>query len=85
MQVITHKFFPLGATMHRLPDNTIAFVYPSEDSLQSWMSWYTGLFIKDKEISSFLDECSEGEHSSLGSGFCDSWMGIMNQLKDFSS
>lgn len=84
MITITHKFFPLGATMHRLKDNTVAFIYPNEDSLQLWCSWYTGDDMKDKEINIFLDECCTGEHSTLGSGWADTWINIMLQLEDFS-
>ena len=83
MIVITHPFFLLGATMHRLPDSTVAFIYPSEDSLQSWMSWYIGMNLKDEQINVFLDECAAGEHSTLGSGFSDSWINAMKQLQDF--
>ncbi len=84
MMQITHSFFPLGATMYRLPDNTVAFIYPSENSLESFMAWYTGDDMKDKEIHAFLDECVEGDHETLGSGFCDTWQNIMAQLQDFS-
>ena len=83
MIVIKHSFFPLGACMYRLKDNTVAFIYPSEDSLQNWMAWYTGIEPKDKEINAFLDECANDEHSNLGSGFCDTWIKIMEQLNDF--
>ncbi len=83
MKYIDHSFFELGATMYRLPDYTIVFIYPSEDSLNNWMAWYTGIELKDKEIYAFLDECKDGTHSTLGTGFVDTWQEIMAQLNDF--
>lgn len=83
MKQITHSFFPLGATLYKLPDYTLVFIHPSEDSLNAWMAWYTGIELKDKEINAFLDECAEGQHSTLGSGFNDTWQEIMAQLNDF--
>jgi hypothetical protein len=71
IQQIEHPFFELGATAYRLPDKTMVFIYPSEDSLDSFMAWYTGMEITD--INSFLDECRGDKHSALGSGFCDTW------------
>ena len=85
MTTIEHPFFPFGATMHRLPDNTIAFIYPAGDEENNFMSWYTGLDMKDKEVMPFLTECQDGEHSTLGSGWCMPWIEIMKQLKDFSN
>lgn len=84
MQIITHKFFPLGAICYRLEDETIAFVSPNENSLDNWSLWCTGEDMKDKHINEFLDECCEGEHQNLGSGFCNNWIDTMQLLKDFS-
>jgi hypothetical protein len=81
MKYISHPFFPLGATLYRLSDNTSVFIYPSEDSLNGFMAWYTGDSITD--VDKFLNECEEGQHSALGSGFCDTWGEIMKQLTDF--
>lgn len=83
MKYINHSFFELGATLYQLPDHTIVFIYPSEDSLNGWMAWYTGIELKEKEIYAFLDECAECKHSTLGSGFNDTWAKIMEQLNDF--
>lgn len=81
MKYVSHSFFPLGATAYRLKDNTVVFVYPSENSLDAFMAWYTGDDISD--IDKFLNECAEGLHDTLGSGFCDTWQNIMQQLQDF--
>lgn len=86
MKQIKHSFFPLGATVYVLPDKSVAFIYPSEDSLSGFNAWYTGLpEMNEQELNKFLDECAEGEHDTLGSGFCDTWANVMEQLQDFSN
>ncbi len=84
MIIIEHEFYPLGATAHRLPDDTICFISPSDDDINHFNAWYTGMNLKDKEILPFLGECYQGEYTTLGSGFYDTWIEIMKQLNDFS-
>lgn len=80
MQYIEHPFFENGAMLYTLSDGTHAFVYPNDDG--SFSSWYTGCKIEN--VARFLNQCAEGQHDTLGSGWCDTWQNIHKQLADFN-
>lgn len=82
-QFISHPFFPQGAVLYNLK-NTMVFVYVNEDHNPDgkMLAWYTGAELCEGKLNSFLDECADGKHDTLGSGQAGTFAEVMKDLNE---